>query len=146
MAAKITSSGQYAQSLLQLIFNGTTYANLAINATTSPFTNLYVSLHTASPGASGNQSTSEAAYTSYSRVAVTRTSAGWTVTANSVSPTASVTFPTASGGSETETYFGVGVSASGAGNLLYFGTLSPNLAVSNGVQPILSTSTAISET
>jgi hypothetical protein len=47
---------------------------------------LQVSLHTADPGPSGNQTTSEVAYTGYARVAVNRANdgtAGWTVTTNS---------------------------------------------------------------
>ena len=55
-------------------------ANLADNAASSPLTNLYVALHTADPGESGTQSTNEISYTSYARVAVARSSAGWTVT------------------------------------------------------------------
>jgi len=41
--------------------------------------NLYVSLHTASPDAADIQTTSEADYTSYARVAVVRSASGWTV-------------------------------------------------------------------
>jgi hypothetical protein len=145
MAAKVTSSGEFAEKLLKLIFNATAYANVADNAATSPFTNLYVSLHTATPGATGNQTTNEAAYTGYTRVAVARTSGGWTVTGNSVSPAATVTFPAATAGTETETYFGVGTSSSGAGHLLYFGPISPTIAVSNGVTPQLTTGTAVTE-
>lgn len=40
---------------------------------------LYVSLHTADPGASGDQTTNECAYTSYARVAVARSGSAWTV-------------------------------------------------------------------
>lgn len=40
---------------------------------------LYVSLHTADPGVAGDQSTNEATYTSYARVAVARTTGGWTI-------------------------------------------------------------------
>lgn len=40
---------------------------------------LYVSLHTADPGVGGDQSTNEATYTSYARVAVARTTGGWTI-------------------------------------------------------------------
>jgi hypothetical protein len=146
MAAKVTSNAEFANSLLKLIFNGTTYTSMAINATASPFTDLYVSLHTATPTASGTQTSSEAAYTSYSRVAVTRTTGGWTVTNNSVSPVATIVFPAATGGSETETFFGVGTSATAAGHLLYFGAISPTIAVSNGVTPELTTASAITET
>jgi hypothetical protein len=146
MAAKVTSSGEYANNLLKLIFNATNYANMADNASSAPFTNLYVSLHTADPGASGTQTTSEAAYTSYARVAVARTSGGWVVTTNSVSPAATVIFPAATGGSETETFAGIGTSASGAGHLLYRGPITPNIAVSSGVTPELTTGSTVTET
>jgi hypothetical protein len=111
------------------------YATLVLNATSSPATNLYVSLHTANPGASGNQTTSEAGYTSYARVAVARTNSGWGLTAETIANLGVITFPTATGGSETETYVGVGLSSSGAGVLLWFGSLTTPLAVSNGITP-----------
>lgn len=141
MAAKGTT---FDNDLLKLIFNATAIANIADNAASSPLTNLYVSLHTSSP-AGGNQTTNEAAYTDYARVAVARSGSGWTVTSNSVSPAATITFPAASGGSETETYFGVGTASSGTGKLLYYGSLSPTIVVSNGVTPQLTTATAITE-
>lgn len=145
MASKCTSSGEYANSLLKLIFNATPYPNMADNAATSPFTNLYVSLHTASPTASGNQSSSEAAYTGYTRVPVARSSSGWTITNNSVAPAATIIFPAATGGSETETYFGIGTSLNGAGHLLYFGSIAPTIAVANGVTPELAAGSALTE-
>jgi hypothetical protein len=136
----------FANSVLALIFNAVTLSNIANNAATAPLTSLYVSLHTASPGAAGTQLTSEAAYTSYARVAVARTSGGWTVAANSVSPVANIVFPQATGGSETETYFGVGANTTGAtGTLFYYGTVTPNIVVSNGVTPELTTASAITE-
>jgi hypothetical protein len=147
MAAKQTSSGGYANKLLLLIFNATAYANMADNASSSPFTNLYVSLHTASPTATGNQTSSESAYNSYARVAVARSGSGWTVTANSVSPASTISFPQCgASSSEVITYFGIGTSSSGAGNLLYFGTVSPNITMAQNVTPQLTTSTAITET
>ena len=42
-------------------------------AATSTTTVLWVSLHTADPGNAGNQTTSEAAYTGYARIATQRT-------------------------------------------------------------------------
>ena len=146
MAAKTTSSGKYANNLLLLIFNATTFANVAKNDTGTPLTNLYVSLHTSSPGAAGSQNTNEAAYGSYARVAVVRTSVGWTVTANSVSPVATIIFVTAASGTETETYAGIGSDLSGAGNLFYFGPITPNIAVVTGVTPELTTSSTVTET
>ncbi len=130
---------------LKLVFNATAIANMADNAATSPLTNLYVSLHTADPGESGSQTTSEVAYTSYARVAVARTSGGWTVTANSVSPVANIDFPTGTGGSGTATYWAVGTASSGAGKLLYSGAISPSIVCGNGITPRLTTSSTITE-
>lgn len=136
----------FSNDLLKLIFNATAIANIADNAGSSPLTNLFVALHTANPGAAGTQQTSEAAYTSYARVAVARTTGGWTASsAQSTSPVASITFPAATGGSETETFGSVGVAASGATKLLYSGTVTPNIVVSNGVTPQLTTSSTITE-
>lgn len=141
----MSKSNAFENDLLELIFNATAIPNLADNAASSPLTNLYVSLHTADPGETGNQSTSEATYTSYARVAVARTSGGWTVTNNSVSPVANIDFPAATGGSETITYFGVGSASSGTGVLYYSGSVSPTIAVSSGVTPRLTTASTITE-
>ena len=117
----------FENDLLKLIFNATAIANIADNAATSPLTNLQVSLHTADPGEAGSQTTNEIAYTSYARVAVARTSGGWTVTGNSVSPAANIDFPAATGGSGTATHFAIGTAASGAGKILYKGPIGSNL-------------------
>lgn len=135
----------FDNQLLKLIFNATAIANVADNAASSPLTNLYVSLHTADPTAAGNQSSSEATYTGYSRVAVARTTGGWTVTTNSVSPAATISFPACTGGSNTITNWAVGTASTGAGEILYTGTVSPNIAVANGVTPQLTTASTISE-
>lgn len=139
----MSMSNSLENALLLLLFNATTFANVAINATTSPITNVYVSLHTADPGESGSQSTSETTYTSYARAAVARSSGGWTVTNNSVSPAAAIPFPAGTGGSGTVTHFGVGSAASGAGVLWFSGTVTPNITVGSGVTPSLTTGTAI---
>lgn len=136
----------FDNDLLKLIFNATAISLIADNTATTPLTNLFVSLHTADPGSGGSQTTSEAAYTSYARVAVARTSGGWTVTSNSVSPAATIVFPAATGGSETETFLAVGTLTSGAGKILYSGAISPTIVVSSGVTPELTTATAITET
>ncbi|NEI52729.1 hypothetical protein GR217_34485 [Rhizobium leguminosarum] len=141
----MSKGNTFENDLLKLIFNATAIGNMADNAASSPLTNLYVSLHTADPGEAGDQTTSEAAYTSYARVAVARTSGGWTVTNNSVSPAANIDFPACTGSSSTVTHWAVGTASSGAGKLLYSGTVSPNIAVSNGVVPRLTTATAITE-
>ena len=141
----MSKSNTFENDWLKLIFNATAIANLADNAASSPLTNLYVSLHTADPGEAGNQSTSEISYTSYARVAVARTSGGWTVTNNSVSPVANIDFPAATGGSGTITYFGVGSASSGSGVLYYSGTVTPSISVTSGVTPRLTTASTITE-
>jgi hypothetical protein len=141
----MSKSNSAENSILKLIFNATAWANLADNAAASPNTNLYASLHTADPGEAGDQTTSECAYTSYARVAVARTSGGWTVTNNSVSPAATISFPAGTGGSGTATHFGIGTASSGAGVLLYKGTVTPNIVTGNGVTPQLTTASAITE-
>jgi hypothetical protein len=141
----MSKGNTFENDLLKLIFNATAIANIADNAAMSPLTNLYVSLHTADPGEAGDQTTNECAYTSYARVAVARSGSGWTVTNNSVSPAAEISFPAATGGTETATHWGVGTASSGAGKLLYSGTVSPNISISSGVTPKLTTSTVITE-
>jgi hypothetical protein len=138
-------SSTFDNDLLKLIFNGTAIANIADNAASSPLTNLYLSLHTADPGAGGSQNTNEAAYTSYSRQAVARTSGGFTVSGATATLTAAVIFPAATGGSETETWAAVGTASTGPGKILYRGPITPNLTVSSGVSPQLTTGTAFTE-
>lgn len=132
---------------LKLLLNATAIANIADNAASSPLTNLYLSLATATLSAASDQSSSEAAYTSYARVAVARTTGGFTAASGGVSTlVATASFPAATGGSETETYAELGTASSGAGKNLYWGAISPTLAVSSGVTPQLTTATSITET
>lgn len=135
----------FKNDLLQLIFNGVAISNIADNATTSPITNLYISLHTADPTDSGDQSTSECTYTGYARQALLRTSSGWTVTTNSVSPASDVDFPEATAGSETATHLVVGTDLTGTGKILYSGSISPTIAIAAGVIPRITTGTTITE-
>lgn len=135
----------FENDLLKLIFNATAIANVADNAAASPLTNLFVAMHTADPGESGTQATSEATYGSYARVSVARTTGGWTVTGNSVSPVANIAFPTPTSGSNTLTHWSVGVAVSGASKILYSGAISPTIAASTGVPVVLATSSTITE-
>jgi hypothetical protein len=133
----------WENDLQKLLFNATAIANVADNAASAPLANLFVSLHTADPGETGTQTTSETAYTSYARVAVARTSSGWTVTNSSVSPVAAITFPSCTGGTSTITHFAVGAAVSGASKIFFSGTVTPNISVSNGVTPQLTTGSTI---
>lgn len=126
------------QALLDLLFLNTDWANigdasgLQNSATAGSF---YISLHSANPDETGDQTTSEVAYTSYARVAVARSAGGWSRTGSTISNTALVQFPQCSGGSATATHFGIGTDSSGAGNLLMSGALTSSLSISNGIQP-----------
>ena len=139
----MSKGNTFENDFLKLIFNATAIADLAENDATSPATTLTVSLHTADPGEAGTMTTSEATYTSYARVTVARTSGGWTVTANSVSPVANIDFPAGTGGSGTVTHFGVGTGVSN--NLMYSGTVTPNIVTGNGVTPRLTTASTVTE-
>jgi hypothetical protein len=141
----MSKSNSYETDILALLFNATAIANIADNAAASPLTNLYVSLHTGDPGEAGNQSSNEASYTSYARVAVARTSGAWTVSGGSVSPVANITFPAGTGGTGTVTHFGIGTAASGTGKLFYSGTVSPSIVTGNGITPVLTQATTITE-
>lgn len=144
MGAVMSLGNTFENDLAKLIFNATAIANIADNAATSPLTNLYLSLHTADPGEAGDQTTNEATYTSYARVAVARTSGGWTVSANQAVPVAAVSFPAGTGGSGTVTHFAVGTAASGAGKILFSGTVTPNIVTGSGITPQLTTATTLS--
>lgn len=141
----MSKGNTFENDFLKLIFQGVTIANLADNAASSPLTNLRMSLHTADPGETGNQTTNEATYGAYARINVARSTTGWTVTNNSVSPAANVSFPTATSGTNTITHAAAGTATSGAGKLLWKGAVTPNISVVAGVTPRLTTASAVTE-
>jgi hypothetical protein len=134
-------SNSAESDLLKLIFNNTTWASFGdvtglVGSGTAG--SLYVALHTADPGEGGTQSTSEATYTGYARVAVARSGAGWTVSGTAptqVANAAAVTFGACTAGSNTLTYFSIGIASSGATEILDSGVLTASLAVSAGITP-----------
>jgi len=137
----MSKGNTFENDLMKLVFQATAIANLADNAATSPNTNLYVSLHTDDVGEAGNQTANEATYTGYARVAVARSNAGWTVTDNSVTNAAAITFPQCTAGTNTISHFAVGTASTGAGKVLYKGALTASLAVSNLIIPEFATGT-----
>lgn len=139
----MSKSNVFETDFLELIFNATTITNIADDTATSAATTITVALHTADPGEAGTQATSEATYTSYTRITVARTSSGWTVSSGAVSPVSNISFPSATGGSETITHFSAGSGVSD--QMMYSGTVTPNIVVTSGVQPILTTASTITE-
>jgi hypothetical protein len=135
----------WANKSAKIFYQGTPIANVADNAATAPLTSLYLALHTASPGEAGTQATSECAYTSYARVAVARSSAGFTVTNNVITLTAVMAFPTSTGvlDNETATFFSVGTLASGAGEIIDYGPIPTSILIEFGTEPKLGAGTTI---
>ena len=123
-------------SLLALMYNATAWANVADNAAAAPLTNTQVSLHTASPGTGNSQLTNETAYTNYARVAVPRTTGGWSApSAGATANAALVQFAQCGASGSTLTHVATGTGSSGAGNVWHQGALNSSLAVSNLIQP-----------
>lgn len=140
----MSKSNAAETALLNLIFNATTWPEIAEDDTTAPSANLTVALHTADPGEAGDQTTNETAYTGYARISVARTSGGWTVTGNSVSPVANIDFGECSAAAGPAlTHFSVGTGTSDF--MLYSGAITPSITVAVGVSPRLQTSSTITE-
>ena len=125
-------------NLMKLLFENTNWANVG-DATglrgSSTAGSFYVALYTSDPGEAGTATTNEATYTSYARVAVARSTSGWTVTNDTVANDAAITFPACTGGTNTITHFGLVETSSGAGELYISGALTASLAVSSGITP-----------
>lgn len=135
----MSKSNSFETELLLLIFNNTNIPNIGdVGGLRSSVTegSLYISLNTADPGESGNASTSEAAYTGYARVGVTRNIAGWTITNNNVTNAADIIFGTATAGTpETVTHWTICKGSAGSSVILYSGSLSSSLIINNNIAP-----------
>ena len=144
----MSKSNVFENDLLALIFTNVAIADIGdaagLRASTAAGS-LYWSLYTADPGETGTAITTETAYTGYARVAAVR-GAGFIVTGNSVSPSANVDFAECTAVPGTAiTHFGIVNTASGAGKLLYKGTMSPNVAMAVGVIARIKTTSTIVE-
>jgi len=96
-------------------------------------TTLYLALFTADPGAAGSIA-SEATYTGYARVPLTRAS-DITVSGSSMSNTNLEQFDPCTGGSNTITYAAIVTDASGATTMISRAALTSSILVSDGVVP-----------
>lgn len=145
----MSKSDAFENAWLKLVFQNVTIAGIGdatgiVGSATAG--NLDISIHTSDPGETGNQTTGEISYTGYGRQAVPRTTGAWTVTANSVSPAATITFTISSGGTGgTVTHWAAGSALTGTGMILYSGAVSPTCLVSSGITPTLTTATAVTE-
>jgi hypothetical protein len=122
-------------SIVNLMYRATAWANVADNASSSPLTNTYVGLYTASPGTGNNQTTNETSYTDYARQAVAR-STGWdAASGGATANAAAITFPQCGVTGATLTDVAIGTVLSGAGTVWHYGALNSPLAVSSGITP-----------
>ena len=96
--------------------------------------NLYLALYTATPGVAGTAITNETAYTNYARQTLVKASA-WTDGGTSFTNAGLIQFPQCGATGATLTYVAIVTTASGAGEILYFGSLNSPLAVANLIQP-----------
>ncbi len=137
MAANKTNS--FENEVLLNWFNNSDIANVGDAAgiqNSAAAGSLYVALFTADPTETG-AFTNEATYTSYARVAVARSGAGWTVSGATVSNAALVAFPQATGGTNTITHAAIVKTLAGttASDMIIYGPLNASLSVSTGVTP-----------
>jgi len=123
-------------SIVNLMYRATAWANVADNAAASPLTNTYVGLHTGNLSAGTNQqSENETVYTNYARQAVAR-STGWAAASGGATSNAgTVSFPQCGATGATLTHVSVGVGSSGTTAVWHYGALNSSLAVANGITP-----------
>lgn len=124
----------FESAVLGLLLNGTAIANVADNAASSPLTNLHLALHTADPGEAGAaQTTSEANYPGYARLAVARTpgSPQWTITgtAPASATCGQKVFAASTGSGTTITHFSIGTASTGTGAIILKGALAASIAI-----------------
>ena len=140
----MATNDAFAIDILDLVLRATAITGIADNAASAPETNHNAALSTGLTD-TGTMSTSEAAYTSYARVVVAR-STGMDAAAGtpaSSSPAAAITFPAGTGGGETVTHWSLGNPDGGAVIAYFSGTVTPNIATGDGVTPELTTATTI---
>ncbi len=135
----MSKSNTFETDILKLIFQNATIAGIG-DATgivgSAAAGSLYLSLHTSDPGEAGNQTSNEISYTGYARQPLVRNATNFPVSNGVMSLGVNVDFPEMTGGTGgTVTYWGVGTSLTGAGYLLYSGTVSPTIAVATGSIP-----------
>ena len=131
----MATADTWAAGLLNLTFLNTAFTGLGDAGGLLPSAtagSIYISLHTADPTAAGNQTSSEATFTNYARVAVARSGSGWSLSSTTMSNVAAITFPTCGVTSNTVTYFGIGTASAGAGKLMYSGQLTTAKTIANG--------------
>jgi hypothetical protein len=122
--------------ILNLLYRATAWASVADNASSSPFTAVYVGLHTGNLTAGTNQQTdNETSYTNYARVSTAR-STGWdAASGGATANAATISFAQCGASGATLTHVSLGPGASGTSAVWHYGALNSSLAVSSGITP-----------
>lgn len=123
-------------SIINLMYRATAWANVADNAAASPLTNVYTGLHTGNLTAGTNsQAENETAYTNYARQAAAR-STGWDAASGGATANAAImSFPQCGVTGATLTHVSTGIGSSGATAVWHYGALNASLVVSAGITP-----------
>jgi hypothetical protein len=132
-------------SILALMYNATTWANVAINATSSPLTNVEIALHTGALTASNDaQTDNETVYSNYVRVPKERTSSGWTVPSGGATKNeGQVQFAQCGVTGATLTYVSTGTAHTSTGHVWHYGELNSPLIISAGITPLFADETLV---
>lgn len=123
----------FENALLLLIFNNTTVSGIGSDGLRASTTagSLYVALYKSAP--SDSAAGTETTYTNYARVAVARSSGGWTVSGNQVQNAATISFPNCGATGDTITHFAIcKAGTGGVDDAIYWSTLNTNKTVANG--------------
>jgi hypothetical protein len=145
--ANVAYSTQVAY--LQLLLTGQLWPGIAQVPDIGPTTDFYLSLYNAWPGQGGNQTTNETAYSNYTRMLVPRSIDGFSVDATPPVTgllAEEITFPQCGVSGDTLLFWGLGLSASGYGQLLMAGPLGggPSLFTATEASPGVLTSPNVS--
>jgi hypothetical protein len=123
-------------SIVNLMYRATAWANVADNAAAAPYANVYVGLHTGNlTAATNSQAENETAYTNYARQPAAR-STGWdAASGGATANAATISFPQCGVTGATLSHVSTGPVISGATAVWHFGALNSPLAVSSGITP-----------
>lgn len=136
----------FSTDILRMVFWNYPITGLC-DAATAPYASIYVSLHTADPTPSGDQSINEISYTGYARVPANRDTSTWAISNGVVTPKNPIVFPQMTGGTGgLVAYWAVGTSHASSGKILYIGSITPSIDVAIGVVPEFDVTTTITET
>jgi len=99
--------------------------------------NRYIALHTADPGEAGTAITSEATFGAYARVAVVASSGFTAASGGSSSNTGQIQWAECTSGSNLITHLSIVDTASGAGTIIYSGSLTASRTISSGITALI---------